>query len=275
MKSHVAQERTKFWIDPLLDNLELLQATYFTFTFTPHVHDTYAIGVTEAGAQTFTYQRTKQLIMPAGSIAVVHPGEMHTSRASDDQGWSYRMLYPNANILCQITSELAGASQDIPGFPSPVIADAALAWHIQKFHRALEDPTTTRLERESGLRWVLGMMILRHAAGRLPLHPAKPEPGYVRLICKYLEDHFAEPVGLEQLAQLANMSSFHVLRVFRRTLGLTPHVYQTHLRLEHAKHYLLQGMPLVQVAAETGFVDQSHFSRHFKRVVGISPGQYC
>jgi len=267
-------ESAKFWLDPQLDHLELLRATYFTFAFAPHAHDTYAIGVTEAGAQTFTHQRSKHWIMPAGSVAVVHPGEVHTSQATNDQGWSYRMMYPKADTLRQIGSELAGTSCDFPTFNAPVFPDENLARQISNFHHTLEDPQTTRLERESGLHWVLGGLISRYAADPILPCPAPPEPFYIRRVSQYLEEHYADQVSLEELAQLVGMSGFHMLRVFRNTTGFTPHAYQMHLRIEHAKQLLIQGMSLAATAAETGFVDQSHLTRQFKRAVGISPGQY-
>jgi AraC-like DNA-binding protein len=90
----------------------------------------------------------------------------------------------------------------------------------------------------------------------------------------YLHDNYAESIALDELAQVAGLSPFHLCRLFRREFGLSPHAYQTHVRLSHAKHQLLRGMPLKDVAAATGFYDQSHFGWHFKRLVGVTPGQY-
>lgn len=268
------RENAKFWLDPQLDHLELLRATYYTYAFAPHVHDTYAIGVTDYGAQVYTHQRSKRWIMPAGSVAVVHPGEVHTSRAASDQGWAYRMFYPQPALLSKVASDLAHRPQNAPFFPAPVILDADLAAHIHHLHRAFEDPATTALERESRLLWVVGLLILRHAAACPALRPAQPEPGYVRLVQEYLDQSFSQPVTLDQLAGLVSVSPFHLLRMFRRTTGLSPHAYLLHVRIERAKQCLRQGMPIASAAAEVGFVDQSHFTKSFKRVVGVSPGQY-
>lgn len=275
MKPLKVLEQTKFWHDPQLGDLELLRATYFTFAFAPHTHDTYAFGVTEAGAQLFTHHGAQRRIMPAGSVAVVHPGEVHTSQAVNDQGWSYRMFYPGAGVVQGIAAELSGKAQDLPFFPSPVIMDGQLAWHIQNFHRLLEDPSTSVLERESGLRWVLGLLLLHYSADPVSPCTAAPEPGYVERIREYIDEHYAEHMLLEQLAGLVGLSCFHLLRIFRSTTGLTPHAYQTHLRIEHAKELLRKGGSSADVAVEVGFVDQSHFCKRFKRMVGIAPGQYC
>jgi hypothetical protein len=79
-------ERATFWLDPDLDGLELLRATYITHAFAPHAHEGFAIGVIEAGSQAFTYRRGTGLVMPAGSVAVINPGVVHTGRAATGQG---------------------------------------------------------------------------------------------------------------------------------------------------------------------------------------------
>jgi transcriptional regulator GlxA family with amidase domain len=145
---------------------------------------------------------------------------------------------------------------------------------MRYFHYALENNAMTRLERQSGWLTILGALILRHASKRSVLRKAKPEPKYIRVICEYLQDHFSESVRLDNLASRVGMSPFHFLRVFCKTIGLTPHAYLTHLRIEHAKRLLRQRVPLAMIAAETGFVDQSHFNRQFKRIIGVPPGQY-
>jgi AraC-like DNA-binding protein len=80
---------------------------------------------------------------------------------------------------------------------------------------------------------------------------------------------------LTTLFRKSGLSRFQALRLFRRHYGITPYAYQLHFRIAHAKRSLRGGAPLAQVAANYGFVDQSHFTRHFKRLVGVTPGQYA
>jgi AraC-like DNA-binding protein len=268
------REYAKFWIEPQLDNLELLRATYITYAFAPHLHETFAIGVTEVGAQEFTYRRRQRLIMPMGSIAVVSPGEVHTSKAASTGGWTYRMFYPDPSLLQRITSEISDRQQDIPFFRSPVIFDAEVAQYIRNLHMALEDPSTTCLEREARLIWTLSQLVMRHADTRPLARQMKRDQPPVRRVQELLNQRYAENVSLSELASYANLSAFHLLRVFRDVVGLPPHAYQVQLRVIHAKRLLLAGMPIAEVAVLTGFADQSHLSRHFKRTLGVTPGQY-
>ncbi|MEM8532391.1 MAG: AraC family transcriptional regulator [Chloroflexota bacterium] len=275
MPQPMRQEHVKFWLDPDLGHLELLHATYITHTFVPHAHTGFAIGVIESGGQAVTCQRLHTLIMPAGSIAVINPGVVHDGRAVGAHGWTYRMLYPATHVLQQAATHLTGRVCDTPFFPHPVIHDDMLAQQIRRLHSLLEDPTTSSLERESRLLWTLAHLIARHADTVPTIATVGSEPSYVKTIQAYLIEHFAENITLEQLATLVNLSPFHLLRAFRNTVGLPPHAYMLQVRVEQAKKLLQTGMSIADVAVQTGFADQSHLTRQFKRTVGVTPGQYC
>jgi AraC-like DNA-binding protein len=265
-------EKTRFWRDPGLQNLELLQATYVTHAFAPHTHEGFAIGVIEHGAETFTYRHASH-VAPAGSIVVINPDEPHTGQALTDSGWTYRMLYPESALLQQAASALADRARDVPFFPSPVIRDEGLAALILDLHISLETPSSS-LERESRFLQTFAQLIARHADDRPPSPSLDPVRQSVIRARDYLESHFNQDVTLDQLTRVAGLSPFHLLRTFRRALGMTPHAYVTQLRVTHARRLLQTGLPISQVALETGFNDQSHLTRRFKQIVGVTPGQY-
>ncbi len=272
MKISPLQEQTTFWRDPSLNNLELLRATYVTHSFAPHIHEGYAIGVIDSGAEQFVYRRGSH-VAPQGSIVVIHPGEMHTGSAAVEQGWTYRMLYPDASLLQRAASELAGRQRELPFFPEPVIHDSAIAALLSQLHIALEH-SPSALERESRLLWTFAQLILRHAHNHPFTRPIITERTIIQRARTFLEEHFVENVSLEQLAAYVDISPFHLLRMFRNTVGLPPHTYLTQLRVNHARQLLLTPLSLTEVALSVGFTDQSHFTRHFKRIVGVTPGQY-
>jgi AraC-like DNA-binding protein len=86
--------------------------------------------------------------------------------------------------------------------------------------------------------------------------------------------HFERDIALDDLAAVAQFSPYHLLRTFRRSVGLTPHAYLIQIRIEEGKRLLRMGNSISDVSASTGFADQSHFTRHFKRIMGVTPGQY-
>ena len=89
----------------------------------------------------------------------------------------------------------------------------------------------------------------------------------------YIRAHLAEPIEVNDLAALAGRSPFHFSRVFARSMGMTPHRYIVHHRLRAAIDRIRSGMSLAEVAADTGFSDQSHLSRWIRRVLGVAPSR--
>ncbi|MCL6479310.1 MAG: AraC family transcriptional regulator, partial [Peptococcaceae bacterium] len=198
----------------------------------------------------------------------------HTGCAASDEGWTYRMFYLDSILLQQAASELVGRPKGIPFFQAGVIRDHYLAGLIRHLHLMLEKPGTSLLEQESRLLWMLTQFVLRHADERFPLQPAGKEHQAVNRIRDYIETHYAENVSIEQLSRIVNFSPFYLIRVFRNEVGIPPHAYLTQVRVKRAKELLARGWPITRVTFETGFVDQSHLTRQFKRITGVTPGQY-
>ncbi|WP_416674922.1 AraC family transcriptional regulator [Egbenema bharatensis] len=271
--SRQATEAVKFWRDPGLDNTEMLHARYITHAFSRHTHDGYAIGVIESGVEAFTY-RGATYQAPAGSVVIIHPGEVHTGYAGIPEGWAYRMLYPDASLIQRAAAEVNPAAHHLPFFPQPVIQDRWLAEQLRRMHQAIE-ASDLSLERESRFLWTLAQLIVRHADDRPIIPPISQEHAAVQTARDYIERHYAEAISLNQLAQITHLKPLRLLRVFQREVGLPPHAFLVQVRLTHAKRLLRLGEPIAQVAIDTGFTDQSHLNRHFKRLTGITPGQYA
>jgi AraC-like DNA-binding protein len=266
-------ERAVYWRAPGPGELELLRATYVTHAFAPHSHEGFAFGVIEAGAERFRYRRGMHLA-PAGSIVIINPGEPHTGDAALAGGWRYRMFYPSATLLQQSATALSGRARPVPFFPEPVVTDVPLARALVGLHATLEE-SPDPLERVTRLLTVFARLVQRHADTLHLAAEARPEPALARRVRDYLEAHLSEPVALADLAQVVGTSEFHLIRVFQQTTGLPPHAYLTQMRVTRAKHLLAQRVSPAQVAQLVGFYDQSHLTRHFKRIVGIPPAQYA
>ena len=140
-------------------------------------------------------------------------------------------------------------------------------------HRALEAQASV-LERESRLLWTLSRLILRYADDHPRPHPFAKEHMGIQRVRSYLEENYAQNIALAQLTSIAGLSPFHLLRSFRDQVGLPPHAYQIQTRIIRAKQLLAMGLSCVDTAMAVGFADQSHFTKHFKRIVGVPPGQY-
>src|SRR5262249_18485754 len=141
-------------------------------------------------------------------------------------------------------------------------------------HSLLEQPSG-RLERESALNTMLMHLIVHHADHAPALRPTGREHQAVNRVQDYLHAHLSENISLQHLAELVNLHPSYLLRAFHAQIGLPPHAYLTQLRVQQAKTLLRDGISLAQIALELGFADQSHFARHFRHLVGVTPGRYA
>jgi AraC-like DNA-binding protein len=257
-----------------LDDLEFIRATFVTHAFPRHTHETFAIGVIEGGVQATDYRGATH-IATAGDICLINPGEVHTGFSPHETGWTYRVFYPGVPLLEKAAEAVSLKQGRAPHFPSPVIRDKTLFRNLLQFLKSLESSDLS-MEKESLLLSALAQMVARHAditdnTGRY----SQREERAVRAAREYMEAYFTENVPLSTLARIAGVSEFHLLRLFRAKTGLPPHAYLIQKRIDHARKLLSRQVPIVQVALETGFSDQSHFTRHFKRILGVTPGDYC
>lgn len=254
-----------------LGGLELFSASLTEFAFHAHAHEEYFIALTEHGLVTPTYRGDRHLVGP-GELIVLNPEEAHAGGPPPEVTWTYRALYPGQALMREIMAEFPGPA--MPRFGGRAVRDDELAALLRRYHRLSEPSASTPLERESHLAQALVLLVSRHAAP--PRDPRSPgrERRSVRVSRQYLDEHAQENVTLRALAAHAGLSAFHLCRVFHESVGMTPHAYQTQARVRHAKSLLRAGLPIPLAATEAGFYDQAHLTRHFKRILGLTPGRY-
>ena len=265
-------DTSRYWRTPLLPDAELLTAEYYAQEFAPHWHESFSIPVIQAGAQSYQYRGSKR-VAGVGNIALINPGEVHTGERAAEFGWASRAFYPSAAWMQKLASDIAGRPLGVPWFPDEVIEDLQVATGLAQAHRLLEagsDP----LAAETALTTAFALLIARHARERLPEQALHPDATRIALIQARLAAELCEAVTLSELAAAVGLSPFHVTRLFSRTVGMPPHAWRNQLRLNRAQSMLRQGLSVTDTAAATGFTDQSHFTRHFKRAYGVAPGRW-
>lgn len=272
LKSSVKTEQVKVWFAQAFGNLELRRATYIKHSFARHLHEGFSISLIEKGIAGLDH-RGRTHTIPAGDFTIVNPGEIHTGYAIAKEGWTYRIFYPDVALFQQVASEVTGKSQTTPYFPITVFQDKRLFALFLGLHVALEKPAP-QIEQESNLLLLLVELITRYAVPSPLRQSIGKERSRIKLVRECLETYYSENISLEQLAGIANLSPFHLLRLFRQEVGLPPHAYLTQVRVIRAKKLLSEGMAIARVAFETGFADQSHLSKKFKQIVGVTPRQY-
>lgn len=265
------QEWTKIAHHPHLD-VELLHAYYVQHAYPRHSHDYYVLSLIERGRQSFTHKGTKYRTPPGGLI-LINPGVVHTGEAADTQGFELRALYPSIPLMETAAFELTGR-RSLPFFKEVLVEQRWATSSLSSLHRAIL-AGAGMLECESRMLWLMTQLIKRYAdVGSRDRHLGK-EKSAVQQVRQYIEEHFAESVSLHTLAQLVSFSPYYLLRAFQAEVGMPPYSYLESMRIRHTQRLIKAGKPLADVAAEVGFSSQSHMTRQFKKIIGVTPGQYA
>ena len=259
----------------VFEPVELLRARYTRQRFAPHAHDEYVIGVVETGAARTAF-RGGEDIHAVGAVITFAPGEVHTGAPATEEGWSYRMLYPSESLLRFVALEATGRNF-APTFAGSYVVDPCLAERVRAAHVVLESDADG-MRKECVLLESLGELVLRHGVSRdaeqSAVAPARSSAA-LRRVRELLDAEYARTVTIGELAREAGLSSFHLIRVFRASFGLPPYKYLEQVRIHQARRLIRHGYPLTHVVHATGFSDQSHLTRYFKRIVGVTPGSYA
>lgn len=234
-----------------------------------HAHEEFQIVLSESVPYEFSYRRSTA-ILPPRHLGVIQSGEPHASRSDDFTGQTLRLMFFSPEILLAAAEMLE--QFELPILPNLILSDVACVEQFLHLHITLAE-VPSRLECETLIFGFLTQLILRCAENPPNLQELQ-EPAIVKQIRDYLRENYAENVSLTQLAQLVDRTPAHLVRVFSAEIGLPPHVYQTQVRIARAKTLLMQGYAIADVAQVTGFADQAHFSRQFKRLNGITPSIY-
>ena len=266
----------RHWAETALDDTPLLSATYWDQEFQRHYHDFFVIGANVSGAHESWHRGGNRVLTPDG-IFVVSPGEVHTGRRAGTDPWVYRAIYPPAETLAALVREPSNpdgiSHPERLDFGCTLYPDLDLARRFISAHAALESGEDD-LRGESEMVECLTELVGRHARPkRRPPRPAGDEPRAVGRAVDHLHAHLERRISLAELAEVAGLSRYHFLRVFARAKGLPPHAYLLQTRLDRALELLRAGEPIAQVAYATGFADQSHLTRRFRSMFGVTPGE--
>jgi AraC-like DNA-binding protein len=258
-----------------LDGILLEQYAYTSGCVEPlpkHFHEEYQFGLSFDCCGQY-YYRNEYHIIPTGSLSVIHSGEVHapSDRPSLAAPAHFMMMHIHPKWLQIVSEEIAEKPIELPFFP-PVLTDPTINHLFLPLQTAIHQ--ASKLEEDTTLWEFLSYLITHYAVNRCSQRPSEAIHKAITSARDYLHAHYAEDVSLKRLAAIAGLSQFHLCRIFRKQVGVSPATYRTQLRITQAKRLLVQGLSIKKVAALTGFYDQSHFGWHFKRWVGVTPGKY-
>ena len=276
--SQAPQERIKVWRPQGFAGLEVELFENVSVLEIPSIYfdGFYEMTVARGSGIRLHYMNTNYNLVALEDLFLVqHPGETASHKPLDDMPVTARTLRLYPEVMASVKAAL-GLKTDVPYFPSMLSEERLNAPIAKLASEALTalDLGASHLECESRL---LGLMhaVLTHMSDTPPLEEKLgDEHRAIALVKEVLHAHVEEIVRLEDLASLTNLSTFHVIRVFKRDVGLSPHEYQTNLRLTRAKGLLARGEKIMDVALDVGYSDQAHFTRTFKRYTKTTPGRF-
>ena len=246
--------------------LERAEVYLSTRAFEPHRHDTYAIGITTAGVQTFRYRGSRRICLP-GQLHILHPDETHDGAAGTEDGFGYRIIYLAPELVRQALDGDA-----LPFVANPVQPPTPTTRQVASFLDSIDEPISDLARVEIA---VAVADTLRTLSGRPDRRRIRIDNRAVELVRDYLMTRAREQTPASTLERITGADRFTIARSFRRAFGTSPDRYRTMRRLALARSAIERGQPLARAAADAGFADQSHMTRQFKKTYGLTPGHWA
>ncbi|QXI25973.1 AraC family transcriptional regulator [Pseudomonas vanderleydeniana] len=255
------------WVQraPQTSHMERFEAFFHGHRFSPHRHDTYAIGRTLSGVQSFKYRGSQRHSLPGGTM-VLHPDEVHDGRAGTHDGFQYRMIYLQPSLI-----QAALGGQPLPFVPGGISGDPRLRIAtetlLQSMDRAL-DPLEEQdaiFELAHALNAVCGAPVKRRSFDYQAAERAR----------EFIHSALDRTVTLDELAEHSGRDRWALSRDFRLLFGTSPYRYLSMRRLDLVRSLLAQGHSLGEAALMAGFADQSHMNRQFRSTFGLAPGHWA
>lgn len=245
--------------------IERLAAYFPGRAFAPHRHDTYAIGVTLSGVQTFRYRGEQRFCLP-GQGHVLHPDETHDGGPATQDGFSYRIVYLDPSLVQQ-----ALGGRTLPFLPDPVVRSPAFVQELLLGALDMEEPVDD--VRRVDIAVSVAGLLQAAAPGRGSANGALSLSSLLRV----REAISADPAvrySARELEVVASLDRWTLARQFRAAFGTSPSRFRTMRQLDRARGMMRAGMSLAEAALEAGFADQSHMTRLFKRAYGLTPASW-
>ncbi|MFE9879940.1 AraC family transcriptional regulator [Streptomyces sp. NPDC005784] len=258
------QREISAWRPSVPGIVEVFHAHYTEYEYPMHVHEAWTLLIVDDGAVRYDLDRHEHGT-PHDTVSLLPPHIPHNGAPATEHGFRKRVLYLDGSRLAD---DLIG-----PAVDGPDLADAVLRRRVGQLHTALAHPGD-ELEADSRLTLISDRLrgLLRPQSAAELSRADRPLAHRLR---ELLDERLVEGIALDEAARLVHAHPAHLVRAFSGAFGIAPHQYLMSRRVDRARRLLLDGRPPGEVAAATGFYDQSHLTRHFRRLVGVTPGRYA
>lgn len=278
MNSRLSQNWVKVLSVPHLEGVRTQTANFISGRESPrHVHHEYVFSLAIAGATAFDcgHCGATHILRPQ-DLLLTEAHEVYASRALGKPPWrNFSLSISKEKLGVLLNSAADGKQISLPHFTHGVVKNDELRRLFLKLHSSLNEDRATLAQETLLLDWIVSVQqtyaIQSH---RFTSRRIYSESVAVRRVREFIRENFADNIKLQDLAAITCLSPFHLNRAFSAQVGLPPHEFQNQLRIEKALGLIAQKKSLAEIAIETGFSDQSHFNRFFKRYMGVTPKNF-
>jgi AraC-like DNA-binding protein len=257
-----------------LPGLVLSTARFSAFRFEPHYHLDCHIALVADGVQRQSF-KGESLVLTRGAIQLMPPGEVHDGIAGSDETYTLQTFRLSPALLRGLGEEITGKHY-FPSQASVVLRDSHLADQLIGMHIALQNESASPLLKEARVMELFESLFARLLKPSPQVVPGTLMPRQLLRVREFMDAHLCDKITLDDLALLLGLDRFRFLKLFKRTVGMTPHAWLLRLRLERAVELIKMkhNMSITDVANAVGFFDQSHFTHAFRAAYGVTPARF-
>ena len=219
-------------------------------------------------------------IAEKNQLVFINPGEVHTGSTVSNTPLQYYSLYPDKKTLQHVAASLHISLPENFSFQRSLIDQSSLT---EKFRLLFNSFRSNETLQQQELFFDCMQELLQPSGGnKHSLLSADQRDSRVQLVIDFIRCYFKEDISLQQLSDIVRLNPFHLVRLFKKSVGVSPYDYFLIIRTEYARQLLRKGFKVQEAARESGFYDASHFNRMFSKIAGTSPksfrlskSQYC
>jgi len=237
--------------------------------FPNHFHEHYVLGFVESGRRFLTC-KNKEYTIDAGDLLLFNPLDNHACEQVDDQALDWRCVNIEKAVMRRMAEEITG-KDDLPIFTSTVVCQSDAVSTLRDLHDMILKEAKD-FNKEETFYFLIEQLITDYTK---PVAETLAQvSGEIQAACDYMESNYTETITLADLSKVSGLNKYTLLRSFTMQRGITPYQYLSTIRVNKAKRLLEAGVSPIEAALQSGFTDQSHFTRFFKNFIGLTPRQY-
>ena len=247
-----------------LDNLEYITIENQTTSFPKHFHETFCISLIHKGIEQIDFEN-QSLFTEAGSISITNPYEVHSNPLIDNDSYlKFDTIYIPNDVMKNLLN-----GKNIKFINRQITSNKANKLFL-KLKKALATKNDEKIE-----------LYLSEFINTLKLYSQENKSEYSGLnfnsyhqISSYIENHIYDKFSLDELSKIVNINKFGFTKKFKALTGMTPMNYVLMRKIFSSKVSIKSNLELTEIAYQYNFTDMAHFSKTFKRFIGISPKKY-